>query len=270
MRRLVYSLIVLAAVAFFAPNKTKAQNGNPPAPNTLQPAIAQPFITQPTITELVPLPNGQLAIVELRQEIRTRTRRIPTSVIQNGRDVTLYKQVQEQYTVSVPSNVILNPGQTQFYQANGQRLDYRTIAGLLRVPTAVVVASQLPQQSWLQILRPNTIVVIRSQPPVNQPTLPPVPPVQAVQVFKLKVPGTPIASLAEISPQALEITHRGETTVYRRDPTLDDKGFIGYYSRRADQGLGWPTNNRGTLAIVSRDPLGNVVVRESEMLIFVP
>ncbi len=246
-------LIFVVAYSLCLQNVEAQQNNTPEAP---------------FLTDLIPTTTGQLSINEYRDETHTRTRRIPETVIRNGMNVTIYRDIQETYTVRVAVPTILNPLQTKFYHARGDEVDYGSVARLLSVPTPVVVADKLPQRAWLQILQPNTLIVVRGNGQnIGTPPLPPnmIPPVPLTTTYELRVPGTPIASRAVVTPRFLKITNQGQTTTYKRNAAFDKQGYTGYFSRSAKQGIGWPTSNRGNLIIATEDILGDIRHRESQM-----
>jgi hypothetical protein len=95
-----------------------------------------------------------------------------------------------------------------------------------------------------------------------------VPAVVAQTQFELTVPGSSVASRAELGGERLRIEDaQGNVTIYRRDRRHDapDGSLLGYTSDSARQVIRWPTSGRGRMQIAADNRSGQLVFRPSQM-----
>lgn len=205
--------------------------------------------------------GGVLTLEEMQTETRTRTITVPRQVTtKDGRTITIDEETTEEFQVETSVIAPLPPTDTQFRTARGQDVSYREVYRKLTGPTSVVVVSGTLEARWLELLAPETLIVIRN--PQNGAPNP-----KSEVLFKLAIPGTNVFSIARLDGRTLTLTLNGEETRYRRDEKYDTPMYAGYYSRRHKIAIRWPISDRGPLLKGSVFDTGAVRFRETQMQI---
>lgn len=207
----------------------------------------------PTFAKLDRGQGRMLNLIEMHTETRTRLVTVPREITTaDGRIVTIQEEIEQEFQVEVPTRIELPSTDTQFRTVLGQDVSYREVYGRITRPTAVVVASESIKSRWLELLSPDTLVVL-----LNSPNNLPAP--SPVVNFELTIPGTNVFSIARLSGRVLTLTLAGERFVYQRFEEYDSPRYVGYYNRRHKLALRWPRSDKGVL--FKGDVMGGGAVR---------